>query len=76
MVAVGIDSMKEVVIGISEMLGNGWQVISTVCTRFRRVLVKPERNQLVHFSAAFDAAEREKNQRRLRARCCWARAVV
>ena len=30
MVAVGINSMKEVVIGITEKLGNGWQVISTV----------------------------------------------
>ena len=40
MVAVGIDSMKEVVIGITEKLGNGWQVISTVIksrrSEFRR----------------------------------------
>jgi len=28
--AVDIDSMKEVVIGITEKLGNGWQVTSTV----------------------------------------------
>jgi len=30
MVTVGINSMKEVVIGITEKLGNGWQIISTV----------------------------------------------
>ena len=30
MVAVGFDSIKEVVIGIIGKLGNGWEVISTV----------------------------------------------
>jgi len=30
MVAIGADSMKKIIISITEKLGNGWQVIGTV----------------------------------------------